>query len=152
MKVLFFIGALLGALFGRVGYLYLEARSAYVRRSRRVAGSMGVDPNGSESQAVWSLTVVGAMLLLDLAGHFADLRFGTSPWFLLGGYALGLCVLLYAVLHRHSSRQSPSSLHAGSRLGLILLRRTGTVTMDPTSLTSRSSPTTVCNLLNGRRQ
>jgi len=32
------------------------------------------------------------MFLLDLARHFVDVRFGTSPSFLLDGYALGLSV------------------------------------------------------------
>lgn len=35
MKVLFALGALFGAMFGRVVYLYLEARAAYRRRARR---------------------------------------------------------------------------------------------------------------------
>ena len=35
MKVLFAIGALSGVMFGRVVYLYLEARAAYLRRARR---------------------------------------------------------------------------------------------------------------------
>jgi F0F1-type ATP synthase assembly protein I len=38
------------------------------------------------------------MLLLDLAGYFFDQRLGTSPWLLLAGYALGLCVVFYAVI------------------------------------------------------
>ena len=38
MKVLFAVGALSGAMFGRVVYLYLEARAAYMRRARRPSG------------------------------------------------------------------------------------------------------------------
>ena len=38
MKVTFALGALLGAIFGRVAYLYLEARAAYRRRARRPSG------------------------------------------------------------------------------------------------------------------
>jgi F0F1-type ATP synthase assembly protein I len=38
------------------------------------------------------------MLLLDLAGYFFDQRLVTSPWFLLAGYALGLCVVFYALI------------------------------------------------------
>lgn len=38
MKVLLALGALLGAIFGRVVYLYLEARAAYMRRARRPSG------------------------------------------------------------------------------------------------------------------
>ena len=38
MKVLFALGALLGAMFGRVVYLYVEARAAYRRRARRPSG------------------------------------------------------------------------------------------------------------------
>jgi hypothetical protein len=38
MKVLFPLGALLGAMCGRVVYLYLEARAAYRRRARRPSG------------------------------------------------------------------------------------------------------------------
>jgi F0F1-type ATP synthase assembly protein I len=37
------------------------------------------------------------MLLLDLVGYFFDQRLGTSPWFLLAGYAFGLCVVFHAV-------------------------------------------------------
>jgi len=35
MKLLVALGALLGAMFGRVMYLYLEARAAYMRRLPR---------------------------------------------------------------------------------------------------------------------
>ena len=38
MKVLFALGALSGVMFGRVVYLYLEARAAYMRRARRPSG------------------------------------------------------------------------------------------------------------------
>ncbi len=38
MKVLFALSALFGAMFGRVVYLYLEARAAYRRRARRPSG------------------------------------------------------------------------------------------------------------------
>ena len=60
---------------------------------------MQVNPRLEDSVAFWSLSIVGALLLLlDLAGYFFDQRLGTSPWFLLTGYALGLCVVFYAVI------------------------------------------------------
>ena len=68
-------------------------------------GSMQVNPHREDSVAFWSLSIVGAMLLLDLAGYFFDHRLGTSPWFLLAGYALGLCVVFYAVIKAERSRR-----------------------------------------------
>ena len=64
---------------------------------------MRVNAERADSSAFWSLSIVGAMLMLDLAGYFLDLRLGTGPWLVLAGYALGLCVVLYAVItaHRH---------------------------------------------------
>lgn len=75
---------------------------------------MKVKHNGMGSGAFWSVTLVGAMLLLDLAGHFVDFRFGTSPWFLLGGYGAGLSVMLYAVIatDRRRRRERESQRHA----------------------------------------
>ena len=55
----------------------------------------------ADSSVSWSLSIVGVMLMLDLAGYSLDLRLGTAPWFALGGYALGLCVVLYAVITGH---------------------------------------------------
>jgi hypothetical protein len=55
---------------------------------------MKVKHNGKGSGPFWGVTLVGAMLILDLAEHFVDFRFGTSPWFLLGGYVAGLSVML----------------------------------------------------------
>ena len=66
---------------------------------------MDVKHKGMDSVAFWSLSMVGAMFLLDLAGHFVDLRFGTSPWFLLGGYAVGLSMILYAVIAADRGRR-----------------------------------------------
>ena len=64
---------------------------------------MLVNAERSYSSAFWRLSIVGAMLMLDLAGYLLDLGLGAAPWFVLGGYALGLCVVLYAVItaHRH---------------------------------------------------
>jgi len=70
----------------RAGALECEFRPSV--RTRRLSGG---------------LSIVGAMLMLDLAGYFLDLRLGTAPRFALAGYAFGLCVVLYAVVtaHRH---------------------------------------------------
>jgi len=64
---------------------------------------MPVYSERADSSTFWSLSIVGAMLILDLAGYFMDLRLGTAPRFALAGYALGLCVVLSAVItaHRH---------------------------------------------------
>ena len=64
---------------------------------------MRANPERADSLTFWSLSIVGAMLMLDLAGYFLDLRLGTAPQFALAGYALGLCVVSYAVItaHRH---------------------------------------------------
>ena len=65
---------------------------------------MRVNAERADSSAFWSLSIVGAMLMLDLAGYFLDLRLGTGPWLVLVGYALGLCVVLYAVITAHRPR------------------------------------------------
>jgi F0F1-type ATP synthase assembly protein I len=76
-----------------------------IEAALRPGEAMDVKHNGMDSVAFWSLSIVGAMLLLDLAGHFVDYRFGTSPWFLLGGYAVGLSVILYAVIATDRGRR-----------------------------------------------
>jgi F0F1-type ATP synthase assembly protein I len=58
----------------------------------------------TDSSPFWSLSIVGAMLMLDLTGYFLDLRLGTAPWFVLAGYALGLCVVLCAMIAAHRRR------------------------------------------------
>ena len=40
-------------------------------------------------------TLVGAVLLLGAIGYLVDLKYGTSPWFLLGGLLLGIVVGFY---------------------------------------------------------
>lgn len=52
---------------------------------------MRVNAEPADSSAFWTLSIVGAMLMLALAGYSLDLRLGTSPWFVLAGYAVGLC-------------------------------------------------------------
>ena len=54
--------------------------------------------------AFWSISTVGAMLVLDLAGYFMDLRLGTAPWFLLAGYALGLCLVVNVLITANRGR------------------------------------------------
>jgi hypothetical protein len=64
---------------------------------------MRVHAERADSSTFWSLSIVGAMLMLDLAGYVLDLRLGTAPRFALAGYAFGLCVVMYAgvTAHRH---------------------------------------------------
>ncbi len=45
--------------------------------------------------AAASYTLVGAVLLLGSIGYLIDLRYSTSPWFLLGGLLLGIVVGFY---------------------------------------------------------
>lgn len=59
---------------------------------------MRVNPRRDDSVAFWSVSIIGAMLVMDLAGYFVDRWLGTSPWFLLVGYALGLCVMVFCVV------------------------------------------------------
>ncbi len=66
-----------------------------------------VHPNGTPLVDVLIVSIVPVMLMLDLAGYFIDRQLGTSPSFLLVGYGLGLCIVLYAVntTHRSSMRR-----------------------------------------------
>ena len=45
--------------------------------------------------AAASSTLVGAVLLLGAIGYLIDLRYSTSPWFLLGGLLLGVVIGFY---------------------------------------------------------
>jgi len=65
---------------------------------------MRVNAQTTDWSVFWSLSIVGAMLTLDLVAYFLDLTLGTSPWFVLAGYAGGLCVVLYAVITAHQRR------------------------------------------------
>lgn len=58
-----------------------------------------------ESAVFWDLSIVGALLPLDLTGYFTDWWLGTTPWFLLSGYSLGLGWVLYAVITADQARR-----------------------------------------------
>ena len=45
--------------------------------------------------AAASYTLIGAVLLLGAIGYLVDLKYSTSPWFLLGGLLLGVVVGFY---------------------------------------------------------
>ena len=45
--------------------------------------------------ATASYTLIGAIILFGGIGFWLDRRFGTGPWFLLGGLLLGLVVGFY---------------------------------------------------------
>lgn len=51
---------------------------------------------GPYLQAVWSL--VGAVALGAVAGHFADRKLGTGPWLLLLGTGFGTAAGVYAFI------------------------------------------------------
>lgn len=55
-------------------------------------------PPTDESATSRDLIIVGSLLPLDLTGYFTDLSLGTTPWFLLSGYSVGLGLVLYAVI------------------------------------------------------
>lgn len=69
-----------------------DDRSGFVQRSLR---SFQRNVSRSSAAAGASYTLIGAILLLGGIGYVADLRWGTSPWFLLGGLILGLVVGFY---------------------------------------------------------
>jgi F0F1-type ATP synthase assembly protein I len=48
--------------------------------------------------AAASYTMVGALILLGGIGYAIDAWRGTSPWFLLGGLALGIVVGFYELI------------------------------------------------------
>ena len=48
--------------------------------------------------AAASYTMVGALILLGGIGYALDAWRGTSPWFLLGGLALGIVVGFYELI------------------------------------------------------
>ena len=45
-----------------------------------------------------SYTLVGGIILLGGIGYFADGRFGTAPWLLVTGLALGILVGFYELV------------------------------------------------------
>lgn len=52
----------------------------------------------SASAASASYTLIGALVLLGGIGYAIDQWRGTSPWFLLGGLALGMVVGFYELI------------------------------------------------------
>lgn len=60
--------------------------------------SMQENLDRSEPVIFASYGIVGAVLLLGGAGYLVDRWLGTSPWFLLAGLSVGLCVAFYALV------------------------------------------------------
>jgi F0F1-type ATP synthase assembly protein I len=48
--------------------------------------------------ATASYTLIGGILLLGGLGYWADLTWGTSPWWLLTGLVLGIAAGFYAIV------------------------------------------------------
>jgi F0F1-type ATP synthase assembly protein I len=48
--------------------------------------------------ATASYTLIGGILLLGGLGYWADLRWGTSPWWLLTGLGVGIAAGFYAIV------------------------------------------------------
>ena len=69
-----------------------ESRERLLARS---AKSLQENAERAGPAASASYTLIGAIVLLGGIGYAIDRRQGTSPWFLLGGLALGLIVGFY---------------------------------------------------------
>lgn len=65
---------------------------------------------GRQSVLSWAgvgIELVLPVVLLMVAGHWADRRLGSDPWLLLGGALLGFVVGFYSVWRRVSPRGGP---------------------------------------------
>ena len=60
--------------------------------------SMQENLDRSEPVIFAAYGVIGAILVLGGAGYLADRWLGTSPWFLVAGLALGVCVAFYMLV------------------------------------------------------
>jgi F0F1-type ATP synthase assembly protein I len=64
----------------------------------RTARSLQENATRSGPIAGASYTLVGGIILLGGIGYFADGRFGTAPWLLVTGLALGILVGFYELV------------------------------------------------------
>ena len=64
----------------------------------RTAQSLQENATRSGAVAGASYTLVGGIILLGGIGYFADGRFGTAPWLLVTGLALGIIVGFYELV------------------------------------------------------
>jgi F0F1-type ATP synthase assembly protein I len=64
----------------------------------RTARSLQENASRSGPVAGASYTLVGGIILLGGIGYFADGRFGTAPWLLVTGLALGIIVGFYELV------------------------------------------------------
>ena len=64
----------------------------------RTARSLQENATRSGPVAGASYTLVGGIILLGGIGYFADGRFGTAPWLLVTGLALGILVGFYELV------------------------------------------------------
>jgi ATP synthase protein I len=64
----------------------------------RTARSLQDNASRAGTAAGASYTLVGAIILLGGLGYLVDRWRGTSPWFLLGGLALGIVVGFYELV------------------------------------------------------
>jgi F0F1-type ATP synthase assembly protein I len=64
----------------------------------RTAQSLQENATRSGPVAGASYTLVGGIILLGGIGYFADERFGTAPWLLVTGLALGIIVGFYELV------------------------------------------------------
>jgi F0F1-type ATP synthase assembly protein I len=71
-----------------------DRKSSFARSTKSLQDN--VTRSGSAIAA--SYTLVGALLLLGGIGYAVDYWRGTSPWFLLGGLALGMVVGFYELV------------------------------------------------------
>ena len=71
-----------------------DRKSSFARSTKSLQDN--VTRSGSAIAA--SYTLVGALLLLGGIGYAIDYWRGTSPWFLLGGLALGMVVGFYELV------------------------------------------------------
>ncbi len=69
-----------------------EKRTSLLARSVK---SLQGNVRTSESAAMASYSLIGAIILLGGVGYGLDRWLGTSPWLLLGGLLLGLIVGFY---------------------------------------------------------
>lgn len=58
-------------------------------------GAMQANLDRGKPEILASYALIGAILLLGGVGFLADRYLGTSPWCLLAGLAVGLCVGFY---------------------------------------------------------
>jgi F0F1-type ATP synthase assembly protein I len=61
----------------------------------RAAKALQENVSRSGPVATAGYTLIGAILLLGGLGYAADARWGTEPWLLIGGLALGIIVGFY---------------------------------------------------------